>query len=375
VLDKFSRSDKGFGGLGCSDFNDNRKRLAEILKKLNERESLFGHLERLDGLILDNIEDWIKQHFPKEVYFLRLHLLDYFMQASNQGKFLVFGTAKGLPSKRALIVETKEDDYKGNIAVEFYKVVLNKYYSEFQDYKIQPSNFNHRLFRKCFTIEGTVWGFLREAYCLLRDAYEFDVHRKSSPTVEELLSNVSQIDENKELPNTDVAVILWNAYEAISKAHNIYEENIRESPRDEDCEIDPKEDESFKTNLENYADKELPSDAGKKMLPYLNEAEKYLIEAENFLKISKEEMPRFWDLPAPIRQEEKELDRLEEDERFSKIAEQIVERHNKYGVTLTNPETGEDLLAGMTDEQRENYRQFKIKTSRIRQEEKERGNK
>jgi hypothetical protein len=62
-----------------------------------------------------------------------------------------------------------------------------------------------------------------------------------------------------------------------------------------------------------------------------------------------------------------------EDEKFSKIAEQIVERHNKYGVTLTDPKTGKDLLAGMTDEQREKYRQFKIKTSRIKQEEKEEG--
>ena len=60
---------------------------------------------------------------------------------------------------------------------------------------------------------------------------------------------------------------------------------------------------------------------------------------------------------------------VEEDERFSKIAKQIAERHNKYGVTLTNPRTGEDLLAGMTDEQREKYRQFKIKTSNIKREE------
>jgi hypothetical protein len=57
----------------------------------------------------------------------------------------------------------------------------------------------------------------------------------------------------------------------------------------------------------------------------------------------------------------------EEDERFGKIAKQIAERHNKYGVTLTDPRTGEDLLAGMTDEQREKYRQFKIKTSNIKQ--------
>jgi len=39
-----------------------------------------------------------------------------------------------------------------------------------------------------------------------------------------------------------------------------------------------------------------------------------------------------------------------EDEGFSKIAEQIADRHNKYGVTLTDPRTGEDLLAGMGDE-------------------------
>jgi len=49
------------------------------------------------------------------------------------------------------------------------------------------------------------------------------------------------------------------------------------------------------------------------------------------------------------------------DEGFSKIAEQIAERHNKHGVTLTDPRTGKDLLAGTTDEQREKFRQFKIK--------------
>jgi hypothetical protein len=49
------------------------------------------------------------------------------------------------------------------------------------------------------------------------------------------------------------------------------------------------------------------------------------------------------------------------DEGFSKIAEQIAERHNKHGATLTDPRTGKDLLAGMTDEQREKFRQFKIK--------------
>jgi hypothetical protein len=50
-----------------------------------------------------------------------------------------------------------------------------------------------------------------------------------------------------------------------------------------------------------------------------------------------------------------------ENEEFSSTSKQIAERHNKYGVTLTDPRTGKDLLAGMTDEQREKFRQFKIK--------------
>jgi hypothetical protein len=56
-----------------------------------------------------------------------------------------------------------------------------------------------------------------------------------------------------------------------------------------------------------------------------------------------------------------------EDEKFSKIAE----RHNKYGVTLTDPRTGKDLLAGITDEQREKYRQFLKRSHRTQQEERE----
>lgn len=66
-------------------------------------------------------------------------------------------------------------------------------------------------------------------------------------------------------------------------------------------------------------------------------------------------------------QNEENKTNAKEDEGFSKIAEQVAERHNKYGVTLTDPRTGKDLLAGMTDEQREKYRQFKIKTSNKKQ--------
>lgn len=57
-----------------------------------------------------------------------------------------------------------------------------------------------------------------------------------------------------------------------------------------------------------------------------------------------------------------------EEDGFSEISEQIAERHNKYGVTLTDPQTGADLLAGMTSQQRENYRQHKINSNHTRQE-------
>ncbi len=50
-----------------------------------------------------------------------------------------------------------------------------------------------------------------------------------------------------------------------------------------------------------------------------------------------------------------------------RIAEQIAERHNKYGVTLTDPRTGRDLLAGMTEEQRKKYIEFKKKTRNKKQ--------
>ncbi|HUU19866.1 MAG TPA: hypothetical protein VMW72_22130 [Sedimentisphaerales bacterium] len=284
-------------------FDLNTYELNKILEKLSEDEWCNGWyrwLKELDELILDNLEDWIKQHFPKKVYFIRLRLLEDYIQATKQRKYLVYDRLEGLPSEKVLIVKSKEELLASgeNIPGEFYKLILNKYYSQIKDsfYQAQPVNFDHRLFRKCFTTEGAVWAFLREAYRLLWDAYEYDVHRTKPPTIGELLSNVSQIDENKELPNTDVAVVLRNAYETLSKAHKIYKENVRELPRCENSEIDS----------EIYAEKELLSDAGEKMLPYLNEAEKYLIDAENFLKISREEMPRFWSSPPPIKQGEKE---------------------------------------------------------------------
>lgn len=290
VLAKFSDSDKGI--VGDWDLNDNRGKIAKIVVKLNKREWLFTRLTILNELILDNIENWIKQHFPKEVYFLRLNLLNYFIQASDQVKFLVFDKPKGLSSEKILFVETKEGslDCKDNIVKEFFKVVLNKYYSKFQDYEMQPVNFDHRLFRKCFTVEGAVWGFLREAYWLLWNAYEYDGHRKNPPAIGELLSNVYQIYENKELSNANVSVVLWNAYEALSNANKIYEVNVKELPTSARFDLD----------FEIYAKKELSSGAGELMLPYLEEAEKFLIEAENLLRFSEVEHWEFCDSPIPI---------------------------------------------------------------------------
>ncbi len=285
-------------------FDLNRK--DKIYENLSENEWCSGWykcLKELDELMLDNIEEWIKQHFPEKVYFIRLRLLEDYIQATKQGKYLAYDRSEGLPSEKVMIVKSEEEllASEEDIPSEFYKMILNKYHSKYKDvYPPQPFNYDHRLFRKHFTIEGAVWGFLREAYRLLSDAEECCVHRKSPPTIGELLSNVSQMDESKELPNTDVAIILWNAYKALYKAHKIYEDNLRDSPRDESYEIDFEEDKSLGINLENYADKELSSDAGEKMLPYLNEADKYLIEAETFLKISKKEMPRFWNSPAPV---------------------------------------------------------------------------
>ena len=63
-------------------------------------------------------------------------------------------------------------------------------------------------------------------------------------------------------------------------------------------------------------------------------------------------------------------ERIAKENAERRIAEQIAERHNKYGVTLTDPRTGRDLLAGMTDEQREKYRQFLESTHRARQQKK-----
>ncbi len=279
-------------------FDSNRHELRKILDKLNKNEPWwYDWLEELDGIILDNIEDWIKQHFPKEVYFIRLRLLEDYIQATKQGKYLVYDKSEGLPNDKTMIVKSKDEFLisGGKLPVEFYKLILNEYHSDYKEFQAQPVSFDHRLFRKYFTIEGAVWGFLREAYWLLWDACDYDVHRKSPPTIAELLSNVSQVYENKELSNTNVSVALWKAYEALCKACKIYEDNIRKSPTEESSEI----------NLENYADKELPQDTGEKILPYLADAEKYLTEVENFLKISEDEMPSFWSSPAPIKHEGK----------------------------------------------------------------------
>jgi len=124
---------------------------------------------------------------------------------------------------------------------------------------------------------------LREACALLWDAYECNLHLKKPPTIGDLLSVVCGMYENKKaLISTETGELLWHACESLQKANRLYEENIKDVPRR------AKIDESI------YADKDLSSQAGEKMLPHLNEAEDYFNSVDILLGVHRAHVPDLW---------------------------------------------------------------------------------
>jgi len=124
---------------------------------------------------------------------------------------------------------------------------------------------------------------LREACALLWDAYECNLHLKKPPTIGDLLSVVCGMYENKKaLISTETGELLWHACESLQKANRLYEENTKDVPRQ------AKIDESI------YADKDLPSQAGEKMLPHLNEAEDYFKSVDILLGVRRAHLPDLW---------------------------------------------------------------------------------
>lgn len=130
------------GILHSFGYYDRKLDLDKILGKLDENERLYKRLERLDQLILDNLEDRIKQKFPKQVYFLRLRLLRVFRDAEKEGEFLRYDKHNFRFGKEEKIL------------YEFSKKVLNQFYSYHNDYSPQPVKFDPRVLRKYFSEVG-----------------------------------------------------------------------------------------------------------------------------------------------------------------------------------------------------------------------------
>lgn len=125
--------------------------LEMMLKPLDGDEGLYQELRALDCLILRNVEVRIRKEFPREVYFLRLQLLNDFLLATREGKWLVYGAAKGLQSDKVVdrMGQGGHVTPEGKIFAEFFKVVLNMFYlkSKYQGYRIQPVSYNGTAFR------------------------------------------------------------------------------------------------------------------------------------------------------------------------------------------------------------------------------------
>lgn len=123
---------------------------------------------------------------------------------------------------------------------------------------------------------------LKEAYALLWDVYECNVHLKKPPTIGELLSDVCRMyKNNKALISTETGELLWHACGALQKANRLYEENTRETS----CQAEI--DESV------YAGKDLPLETCEKMLPYLNEAGDCFNSVDILLGVQRAHLPDF----------------------------------------------------------------------------------
>jgi hypothetical protein len=113
-----------------------RDTMASSLKKTYENSRLYECLEKLDRVILQNLEDGIKHKFPRQIYFLRLNLLTEFSSAFKNDRFLIYAENDNIFG----------DDQK--IICEFCKKVLNQFYSNCKDYSAQPVDFAPELFEK-----------------------------------------------------------------------------------------------------------------------------------------------------------------------------------------------------------------------------------
>lgn len=152
VLYEFSTSRGSLRGVRISDYNDQRDMLTKIIGQLDGDEGLYHKLDYLDHLMLSNLEASLKDEFPKQVYFLRLHLLNNYLLASREGKWLVYGSREGLPNEKVVDCMGREGHVtpEGKAVVQFYKFVLNKFYAGDQDYHPQPVNLDLNTLREGF---------------------------------------------------------------------------------------------------------------------------------------------------------------------------------------------------------------------------------
>ncbi|MCK4328462.1 hypothetical protein KAX02_01315 [candidate division WOR-3 bacterium] len=138
------------------------------------------NLQRLENLILDNIPYDIKNRFSPEITALRIKLLDeFFNVVLRKTKLSRIPKFKKVPVKKVhwkgvawetlptwfskehlkdlpfrlpfvYVDEIDEENLTPEIIRVFFTVVLNKFYSECDDYKKQPVEFDPKLLRKYF---------------------------------------------------------------------------------------------------------------------------------------------------------------------------------------------------------------------------------
>ena len=148
------------GHIDVSNFTEIAKYYWErdkLFYKADELHSLYDDLCKLDQLIISFIERNIRSELSEGIYVdnnefyyksrqLRWDLLLRFSEASLNRQFLCFKDTDKLDG----ILWISRNKKLEKAIIEFYKMILNEFYKDYENYKQQPVNFNLSEFEEYF---------------------------------------------------------------------------------------------------------------------------------------------------------------------------------------------------------------------------------
>ncbi|MFC2122094.1 hypothetical protein ACFLRP_00205 [Bacteroidota bacterium] len=109
------------------------KEAGEAWEDLDLYTGPYEVMGRLDRIVLSKLPTGINRKYPKATYYIRLHLLDDFMEAFYRREFLRY--------------ESSKDDIEEPIR-QFANMVLNEFYRDVEGYEPQPVVFDKKQFEQ-----------------------------------------------------------------------------------------------------------------------------------------------------------------------------------------------------------------------------------